>query len=320
MPAAIIMALGAGATSALLYASVLGGSFGALILILLSPLPLFFAGLGLATRAALGAGAFATLLVGLIIGWIPAANFAVANAVPAALLVWQAGFRRPHPDGSVEWYPPGRLVLALSLYASVVFVAILIAFAGETGGLAAWLARQFMTMEASFGLAQPGAEPEPVVALVVAIIPGLAASSWLLVTAGNAILAQALLARFGRNRRPSPSLVSYALPRWLAVAAALALGAGIVGTAEFGFAGFNLALILVTPYAFEGLALLHALARRGGARPPLYALLYVALGIMLVTLSWLLVMALAGLGVVDQLARLRERLRRPGLGPRGNLE
>jgi len=320
MPAAIAMVLSAGLTSALLYASVLGGTFGALILILLSPLPLYFVGLGRGTYAALGAGAIATMIIGIAIGSFAALNFGAANAVPAILLVRQAGLRRQRSDGTVEWYPAGRLMLALGLYASIAFIAVLIGFSGSTGGLAAFLAREFAEMQAGFGVTSPGPAEQPIVAAVVAIIPGLAGSSWLLVTAGNALLAQGLLVRFGRNMRPSPRLDSYALPAWLAAATALALGVGIFGTATLGYAGLNLAIILLTPFAFAGLALVHLLAKRGGAQAPFFVMLYIVLGMTLLALSWLLVLGLAGLGVVDQLAHLRQRLARPGFGPRSDRE
>ncbi len=154
----------------------------------------------------------------------------------------------------------------------------------------------------------------------VAVLPGLGACSWLLVTAANGALAQGLLIRFARNLRPSPDLASFDLPRWLglAVAATALLGVAAPGTA--GFVGENLCLILAMPYFFGGLALAHAAARRSGARAGHFMLLYLFLALIIVIMSWVVIFGVAALGLIDQLVGLRQRLMRPKDGPDGNWE
>ncbi|MFI4986885.1 MAG: hypothetical protein ACHQF3_05565, partial [Alphaproteobacteria bacterium] len=113
-------------------------------------------------------------------------------------------------------------------------------------------------------------------------------------------------------------LASLTLPSWLAAAVALAAAAGLLASGSLGFAGRNLSFILAMPYFFGGVACLHALARYGGASRNLLTLFYVALALTIIVLSWLAIMAIAALGFIDQLAGLRQRLKRSGGGSQGS--
>jgi len=86
--------------------------------------------------------------------------------------------------------------------------------------------------------------------------------------------------------------------------------AGLLLSGSLGFVGTNLCLILATPYFFSGLAVIHALAARNGARLGVLVLLYVTLGLVILVLSWIAVLAMAALGLVDQIVGLRRRLLR----------
>jgi hypothetical protein len=318
---AILAAIGAGALSALLYASASVGTLGALILVLLAQLPLFMVGLsrGQGERAAALAGAVGLLGIDLTEGLWASVNFALAEAAPAFLVVRQALLRRSRPDGSVEWYPAGRLLTWLSLYASAILLAFTLYFMGREGGLEGELQRTFSAMWESLGETMPP-EAARMLGMLVDIMPGLGGASWLLITVCNAALAQGLLVRAGRNLRPSPSLRSFALPGWLAGAVTVTAVAGTLLPGTPGFAGRNLGLVLAMPYFFGGVALVHGLARRAGAQRGLLIMLYAVLAVVILILSWLAILAIAALGLIDQVAGLNRRLERPKGGPNGNLE
>ena len=117
----------------------------------------------------------------------------------------------------------------------------------------------------------------------------------------NGVLAQALAARLGWNRRPSPALSELELPGWLwpgvAVAAVLVLAGGIIGDL-----GWSLLIVLVVPYLFLGLALVHVVVRRW-SRPGLaLAAIYGAM----ILLGWPILLVLL-LGFVEDWAHLRRR-------------
>src|ERR1700733_14043362 len=89
MPLAI--AIACGLVAALFSLSVLTGSLGALILVNLVQLPLFLAGLSLGTKAALVAGATATLATAVAAkGVLAGAAILLTGVVPVLCLVAQA--------------------------------------------------------------------------------------------------------------------------------------------------------------------------------------------------------------------------------------
>src|SRR5436305_6723628 len=110
-------AIGCGLAGACLYLALLLGSPGALILVYMTQLPLFLAGLWLGVGAAAIAGLSACLVM-LAVGDVTAAVlFAALNAGPVILLVRQALLARQGPDGHVVWYPPGLLPAWLTIAA-----------------------------------------------------------------------------------------------------------------------------------------------------------------------------------------------------------
>lgn len=308
--------------SALLYLSTFSGTLGTLILMLLAQLPLFLVGLSRnqGARGALMASGAGLVLVGFFAGPWTAGNYALAEAVPAYALVRQSTLRRSHPDGRTEWYPPGQLILWPTLYTACIFLAFVMAFAGTSGGLEGELQRIFTSMRKAFGLESPPPAAAPMLDMLIALMPGLGASSWLLITAGNVGLAQGLLVRAGRNLRPSPTLAEFALPGWLAGIVVAMAATALLLPGTLGFVGKNLCLILAMPYFFGGIALLHAFARANGAQSGLLAMLYVLLGFFILILSWLAIFGLAGLGFIDQISGLRRRLARPRGGSNGSWE
>jgi predicted membrane protein DUF2232 len=320
MSAAMLIAVGGGAMSALCYGAAVIGTLGALLLMLLSQLPLFLVGLNQGTRGVLAAGASGVLLMVLLVGLTAAGNYAITNALPAFVLVRQAALSRRRPDGRIEWYPPGLIMLWLSLYAGLAFLVVVLVFAGREGGLEGELRRTFAEIRDAVGFAPASPGAERMLDALIGIMPGLGASSWLLITAANAALAQGVLVRFGHQLRPSPALIAYELPGWLAGVVVAATAAGTLLSGSPGFIGRNLCLILAVPYFFEGLAVIHALAVRSGAKLGLLALLYVTLGLVIVILSWFAILAMAALGLVDQVVGLRRRLSPPRGGPGGHWE
>lgn len=64
----------------------------------------------------------------------------------------------------------------------------------------------------------------------------------------NGALAQALLVRFGHNRRPTPRVSDIELPRWALAPVAAALGLAILTDGTAGHFGSNLSLVLCLPF------------------------------------------------------------------------
>ncbi|HVC53625.1 MAG TPA: DUF2232 domain-containing protein [Stellaceae bacterium] len=305
--------LGAAAVAALcgvvagsFYLTVLLGSPGALILVYLTQLPLFAAGLWLGLGAAAIAGATATLILLATSDLLAAAIFAALNAVPVVLLVRQALLARPGADNRVIWYPPGLLAAWLTGVALAGIAAALIAFGGPTAFHATLRAAVAHEL-ARLPLQGTEADRTALAGAFALVIPGMVAASWMVMTVINGALAQGLLARFKLNWRSSPELTALDLPRWVAGALAVAAGLTLFG-GVLRFIGINVLITLVVPFGLAGLAVLHTATQR--LQHPRVALVvfYTLAGLF----GWPLLVA-AAFGLCEPWLGLRRRLA-PGKG------
>ena len=313
-----IIPAGAGVLSALLFLAAGVGSPGAMLLVSLSPLPLFAMGLGAGLISALAAGTSATVLIGAVnlnaglargdaldeealSRLIPAIAFAAAIALPAIVLVRQALLSRIDANGRLEWYPPGRLVMWLVGMGIAVF---LVATAFLSGGRSVEerLSRFFSSMFMAYAGPAFVAQLQPAID-VVSALPALLAQAWLLVIAGNGILAQSLLVRFQHSLRPSPPMGSLELPRAAGILALAACGLTFVGNGWLEFVGRNLLVLLAVAFFFAGLGVVHGLLRPSAQRLGVLIGFY-AFAFLFITPVMVL---LALVGFVDHWIHFRQR-------------
>ncbi|UEM05251.1 DUF2232 domain-containing protein [Skermanella rosea] len=307
---ALLMAIGGGVLSALLYLSVTAGGLGTVILAYLGPLPLLMVGLGLGLRSFLIAGTVAVLVVAGFGGPLFGLSYGLANGIVVAVIVRQALLARTAPDGTLEWYPPGLLLVVLTgLGLSGLLLAALLTL-GDPGGLEGSV-RQFLSIAFGDAAAGTAGAEEPLTDLVdgfAQVFPGMVIVSWLTMAIINAALAQGVLMRFGRNLRPAMRVAEVELPNWtpmlLAAAGVLAL---IGGEGQLGYLAVNAAIVLLVPFFFAGLAVVHAFAGGRQARTLLLAVFY----FFLLVSGWPIAMVV-GLGVIEQWAGLRRRFSRTG--------
>jgi hypothetical protein len=276
-----LIAAGAGLVSAVCVVSVaLGGPLG-ILLYLLVPLPLLLAGLALSWQAALAAGATASLLLLLLGGPGLAGMYAAAFAFPAALLSYMALLGRPGDAGNMEWYPPGRLVLAAALMGSAISSAAMLAIGGSREAIKDAVAPQMETaIKAQLeALGSPPPTAEELVQLsdaLVSLLPGAAALLAMGLILLNLWLAGRVTRASGQLARPWPDLALLSYPR----GTALALAASIAGAALLdgapALAAIALAVALLFAYVLAGLAIAHSATRGFAWRPFALGGLYAA--------------------------------------------
>ncbi len=293
-----------GGLSAVLYLVVLTGSPGALLLVYLSQLPLFAAGLWLGVGAAVAAGTGGSIAVLLAGGWSAAGLFVALNAAPVVLLVRQALLARMGSAGVIEWYPPGLLVAWLTALGVAALGTAIFCLGGPSG--IETMVNAILAPALDQFVETGRASREKLAKLVALVTPGALATSWMAVTASNAMLAQGVLARFGKAWRPSPDLAALTLPPWLLGLLAAGLGLSVLGGTG-RFFGVNLLIVLSVPFCLSGLAVLHTAVRRL-ARPQIpLAVFYVVAALF----GWPL-FVVAVLGVLEMPLGLRRRLAPPG--------
>ncbi|MBI3505438.1 MAG: DUF2232 domain-containing protein [Proteobacteria bacterium] len=297
-----MIAVAAGSASALVYASLLTASPAAFLLAYLAQLPLFAVGLWMGTGAAAIASLAGIVVTFIAGGFAFAAIYTIANCAPVLVVVRQALLWRPSADG-IEWYPPGSLLLALLALASILFAGIAISFAGQPGGLEgtleAFIVETFRRLKGPAGLEI--ANLDEFAAQIARFFAGIVAVSWLIMTAINGILGQALAKRTGVARRPSPGMADIDLPTWLVGLTAIFA----VGTLLDGFGGFvsrNMVVILVAIYAMAGLGVVHALIRNLQWRGVALGAVYGAV----IVFGWPLAV-IALLGLIEPYANIKAR-------------
>ncbi|MFN3657928.1 MAG: DUF2232 domain-containing protein [Pseudolabrys sp.] len=317
----VLIGISAGAAAALLFASVTSGSWLSIALFYLAPLPLMIAGLGWSHWSALVGALFGASALGVIFGPIYFMVFVAGAGLPAWWLVYLAMLARPVEAGataggpsaaSLEWYPPGRLVVwAAFLAAAIVLIAIPnFGLDGESfrNGLRETLTRMLRAETggaADRPLSLPGVtNAQRVIEFMVAVIPPAAAVLATVTALINLWLAGRVVKFSGRLARPWPDLSAMTFPpsvgAALAGAVALSFFDGMIGI----LAGVLSASLLIA-YGVLGLAVLHAITQGMSARPFLIGSVYAAV----LVFGWPILL-LCLLGIVDALIGLRARVAR----------
>lgn len=297
-----MLAVAFGAASGFLFLSLLSGSLAAMLLVNLTQLPLFMAGLMLGPQGAAIAGATGALGALGATSLNGALLFAVAYAGPVVLVSWQALRWRADEAGTVWWYPPGYLVawLVAVALASIAAGALLTmgAEGGYEGAVRAMLEEQLRLL---FGGGGP--QDAQTASVMAALFPGVGAATWMLLTGANGALAQRILVWWRRNRRPTPDIVDIELPGWIVIALGVAVAGALLLPGSLGYVGRNALPVLALAFFVAGLAVVHAAARRIGPTGPILGVVYV-----LILFVSPVAIAVAALGLIEQWAGLRRRL------------
>src|SRR5262245_32563037 len=308
MPIGLLTGVGSGLASALLFYSATRGSpFLSSFLLLLTPLPSLIAGLGWGWLPALIGGVAAAAM--LLIASAPfAVGYFLALGGPSALSAYLAYLNRSDPagTGAIQWYPPGRLLAAMSLYGGALPILVLPLIGGSYEVLREPMGdyfRHFSARTASDLNMPPLSEAqiESLTEFLLAVLPAALSAYWLIIFAINLYLAGRIARASDRLGREWPDLASLAYPTafpLLAVAAfAASFAPGVLGVVGTSFSG-----ALLVAYLIAGLALMHFLAR--GRAPWLLWLVYGAL----LLLGPYAALALTIAGLLEPVVNLKRRL------------
>src|SRR3954454_15399569 len=110
----LLIGIGAGAASALLFASLASLSSFAILLVYFCPLPILIAGIGWNYLAGVLAALCATGSLAFVLDSLSVLLFVVSFALPAGWLGYLCLLARPVQGAAgetLEWYPVGRIVL-----------------------------------------------------------------------------------------------------------------------------------------------------------------------------------------------------------------
>jgi hypothetical protein len=314
MTQSLLIGLLAGVASALLFAALATGQPFAVGFFYLTPLPILLAGIAWNHIASAVAALSAAILLGAFLGFWFVLAFLLGIGLPAYILAYLALLARPASDGSLEWYPPGRIVVAAALLAAIAASFTIFAFGTDEESYRSALKIAFeRVLRAQTGT--PADQPlvlagtkdiNALLDLLVIVMPLAAAVLSAVTMVANLWLAGRIALFSGRLARPWPDLGALrfppAAPILLAAAVALTFLPGIVGVV----AGF-FAVTLLLAYAILGFSVVHGASRALPARTLVLSAMWVAVFL----LGWPILVA-AMLGLADAIFDFRARF---GGGP-----
>jgi hypothetical protein len=304
----VLIGLGAGAASALLFASVASGSLLSIVLFYVAPLPIMIAALGWSHLAGLIAALGAAVALAAIFGWVFLLAFLAGTGLPAwwlgylTMLARPAGGNGAAPD--VEWYPPGRLLLwAAGFAALVVIIGILNLGTDYEGFRTAFRDALERVVRVNPQATSPSdtERTDAVLDFLVVAIPPAAAVLATITNTINLWLAGKVVSFSGRLKRPWPDLAAIEFPRATGIVL-LALVLVSFAGGMIGFAAGIASAALVMAYGMLGFAVLHAITRGLNNRGLMLGAAYAAVLIF----GWP-VLALCLIGIADQVFNLRAR-------------
>ncbi len=308
----ILIGIGAGVATAMLFASLASGSLIAILLFYLAPLPILIAGLGWSHWAALIAALSAAASLAAVFGAFFFIGFLAGVGLPAWWLSYLALLGRSAGPEHFEWYPPGQIVFWTAIIGASIVVASIPFFGFDAESFHATLQD---AIEHALGLGKRAASDDAGSDasrifdsdLLVRLAPPMVASLTTMIQMVNLWLAARIVKISGRLPRPWPELSAITFPPWAPVMLAAAIaGTFLPGIIPIVSGVFAASLMMV--YAILGFAVLHVVTRRTTGRPVLLAFVYA----VVLVFGWpALILSL--LGLADTALDLRGRAAaRPG--------
>ncbi len=321
----VLIGLVAGLITAVVFISATTGPLlSRVVLLLLTPLPLFLVGFGWGWMATLAAGVVGTLAMALVTTPAFGAVFAISQAIPSAVLVYLVTLNRPaaapgpdvDPNTGIEWYPVGRIVIWAAAISGLMALAAMLMIGPDLDTLRAAIRKlidevlkpQIEAMNGGKVLQESDIGNLTEAGLY--ILPAATAFSWMLTVLFNLWLAGRITLASGKLPRPWPDIPAMRFPRStplaLAATTAFTFIPGYVALAASAVSG-----ALYFAYVLMGLAVIHYITRGQPWRPFALWGLYAALFILNTGVP----VVIAILGLADGFVSIRQPRANPPAGP-----
>ena len=306
-----LIGLGAGAASALLFASIAAGSPLSFVLANFAQLPIMLAAIGWTHLAGLLAALIASAGLALVTTGSVAIAFLLGIGLPAWWIGYLALLGRPasNPDG-IEWYPVGRIVVWTAIAAAAVVLVTMLRYGFDAAAVQAGLRRELERALRFLAGAPAGSplqfpnikDPERLLDVLVLIVPPMKALALTVTTLLNLWLAALIVRVSGRLKRPWPQIAQMTFPPFAATVLAIAV-AGTFLPDLMGLASGLFTASLLLAYALLGFAVLHTITLGVNGRGFMLTGIYFTVGLF----GWPIVL-MSLLGLLESIVALRARV------------
>jgi len=308
----VLIGLGAGAASALLFASIASGSPLSFALANFAQLPIMLAAIGWTHMAGLLAAVVASIGLALATTGSVAVVFLLGIGLPAWWIGYLALLARPangSDPNAMEWYPLGRIVVWAALAAALVVLITMLRYGFDAGQVQAGMRREleralrFLSgSPANSPLQLPSVkDPERLLDFLVLIVPPMKALALTVTSLLNLWLAALIVRISGRLKRPWPEIAQMVFPPFAATLLAIAV-AGTFLPDLVGLASGVFTASLLLAFALLGFAVLHAITLGVTGRGFMLTGIYFTVGLF----GWPIVL-MALIGLFETMVSLRAR-------------
>ena len=264
----------AGLAAALLASGVLVQSGLAMLLYVLTPLPIFIAALGWGTAAGLIAAVTASIAVAIFAAPMVAVLIALTSFIPAATGAYLAGLARPAqelggPKDALVWYPLPDIMFRLALLIAVSFIIV-----GAIIGYGEDMIREITgAMIASLQASDPEFSASDdframLQQFLLFGLPAIQAATSLMFLTANFYLALRITERSGVLRRPRDNWpATLRMPRPALPVFALAFAGSMFLSGPASMIATTFAGAMAAGFIMAGLAIIHWRTRGATWRP-----------------------------------------------------
>ncbi len=301
MTGSLLLGLGTGLTSALLYGSVFTGSMFAVVLFYLSALPLMLVGLGWGWRTAAIAATAGFIAEVAFFSLELGAFFIITCALPSVFSVYLAMLSRSK-ENVIEWYQTGRLISWIVSYSCAIAVIAMIAIGPDMESFTANItvvAGELLQVQTSDVVRVEQAEV--IIALLTRFLLPATVVAWLVTFLANLWIAGRTIRASDRLTRPWPTLHALQLPQRFVVFTGLCMLASLLPDSP-GLVGQACLAACSVAYFLVGLAIIHKLTIGMASRRMLLFILYFLVSSFMFTALFIVL-----IGVGDHFLNFRMR-------------
>ena len=250
--------------SSFLFLAVVGANLG-FVLIFLPTIPLFLLGFtefSKSTRV-LQAGVIASALIALFTGNLLLGLcfyyiFPTSCWLMSCFLVWHYDIQLSDKDFPIlrVYFPVGDIITYLAVYGCTTLALITAFYATEPANLPHLLATNIQTqidaMQKEYNM-----DLDVSANNLSFMLCGFVVWFWAIALFAHAWIANFILIKNNMSQRPSLAITPFAMPNWLLTLIGICALASLIGGESMRFLGKSSMIILLLPYFFQGIAMLH---------------------------------------------------------------